>query len=474
MANPDDVDPLHIELFTEAQFKVIVDTFHSAFEEAQLNTFVTTHVLRRQSPVGAEIYRAARGADAAIVILSEETVTDEAVQSEINAVNANECPVLAVIIGQSEHIDEKIKELSLQRIHFSYDEVPMSMAQSLVNDLLELIRRRDADTGLNALETIPAPGAGIHIELNETGVLDFAPPADIDAEGNNKRRLNSLHPEIRDLASSLAAALARSNAFPGLARIAARYEELVTRELEEVDFAQLYALGVRLFNSAAAAQRAIDIDGYPPLSLDADEALQSLLQLHGQFVMASREGLEMLDLEERLRLTPEEVEELRQAGQDLGRELEARPDLATPAVAAAINDQSAEIGLGTNAARGTASGYGIIRNTVISIIATASVVALPIAGAAFGGWTGMVGGGLLGLFGAEAVKKSKAFTSITARLTASLDQLSVAEAAELLTRLRSYLEFVRANLTTMERLARSGEGMAWIMRALRALLGRKE
>ena len=65
---------------------------------------------------------------------------------------------------------------------------------------------------------LPAQGVGPHFEVDEKGVIRFAPPEALDRYGNNVRRLRSLHPTICGLSRDLAEALARGNSPHGYLR----------------------------------------------------------------------------------------------------------------------------------------------------------------------------------------------------------------------------------------------------------------
>jgi hypothetical protein len=70
--------------------------------------------------------------------------------------------------------------------------------------------------------------------------------------------------------------------------LAARVEEysnLIDQELAAVDFTLLYVEGVRLANAAKAADEKITEDELPPLEEEDREKLQTILQLHGTFML---------------------------------------------------------------------------------------------------------------------------------------------------------------------------------------------
>ena len=49
----------------------------------------------------------------------------------------------------------------------------------------------------------PSQGPGPHFEINDEGVIVFAPPEALDRQGNNVARLKRLHPTLSDLSADL-------------------------------------------------------------------------------------------------------------------------------------------------------------------------------------------------------------------------------------------------------------------------------
>jgi hypothetical protein len=90
------------------------------------------------------------------------------------------------------------------------------------------------------------------------------------------------------------------------------YNKLIDQDLEIIDFSLLYVEGVRLANAKHAADKKV-VEGELPLDATAREALDTLLQVHGTFIMATVEGIEAVTAEERYRRTVQEEVEYRAA-----------------------------------------------------------------------------------------------------------------------------------------------------------------
>jgi hypothetical protein len=163
--------------------------------------------------------------------------------------------------------------------------------QPIVEPATLFPREADDASLAAALPDLPPQGPGPHFELTKTGVIDFVPPEALDRKGNNVGRLRQLHPTLRDLARSLAEALGTGN-IPH-AHLAARIEEYrkeVDQTLDTIDFTRLYVEGVRLANAQKAAIEKVGEGELPPLRETDRETLDTLLQLHGTFMLATIAG----------------------------------------------------------------------------------------------------------------------------------------------------------------------------------------
>ncbi len=118
-------------------------------------------------------------------------------------------------------------------------------------------------------EIVPPPppqGVGPHFEIGDAGVITLAPPEALDRQGNNVRRLRSLHPTLCDLSRELARCLSIGNIpHRHLYDRAEGYRQIIDHQLDTIDFSLLYVEGVRLANAAAAAAAEEKRDELPPL-----------------------------------------------------------------------------------------------------------------------------------------------------------------------------------------------------------------
>lgn len=314
---------------------------------------------------------------------------------------------------------------------------------------------------------IPAPGAGLHVVLGDDGAIAFAPPADLDGEGSNLRRLRSLHPEMQELAATLCGALNTGNRpYAALLERAARYRALIDQELGAIDFALLHAVGVWLANARSATVAQVRRGELPPMSVEAEEAVASLLDLHGTFILATRDGMAALAAEERYRRRPEEEVAHRAAVLAFAETLQDQPDIIRPELAAAVKEAAEQIGQGDNPQRSGAVGDGAARNVAITLLAVATMASVPVAGALLAGAGGGLGGVAASWLGLEVVKKTKAYAEVVGRLAPIMDRMTEVDARAFLARMQRHARFVLRSEAAFRGLAEQGEGFGWIRASL--------
>jgi hypothetical protein len=134
-----------------------------------------------------------------------------------------------------------------------------------------------------------------------------------------------------------------TNAFTELARTLSEYRAEIAKDEQAIAWGLLFGLGVMLENSADAARRDIADRLMPPLEDTAQSALHSLVTLHGPLILASKEGQELQDQADRLRMTREEQLGLRADAEILATKLRQSPDVIEP-IAADIVDRAVQVG----------------------------------------------------------------------------------------------------------------------------------
>lgn len=319
--------------------------------------------------------------------------------------------------------------------------------------------------------TLPKQGHGPHFEINDRGVISFAPPQSLDRQGNNVDRLRNLHPSLKLLSTHLASSLGAGNTPHWYLRgRAAAYSKLIDRPLDDVDFNLLYVEGVRLANADAATKAKILEGELPPLDTEVQETVESLLQLHGTFILATSSGMELLADEQRFQRNPQEEAEYRSAAMDFARSLQDRPDIIDQKAASFILDATEEIGKGANLERSGVVADATIKNVAITVSTAAVLAALSAGAVASGSPALMVGAGATMLVAGEGLKRSKAFAVVASLVTRSLDKASDVEIANFFDRFavrsKAPLNFVISLDLQLRRLASKGKGLAWLNQTL--------
>ena len=322
------------------------------------------------------------------------------------------------------------------------------------------ILRQDYRAKLNSVvEPLPRQTAGPHFSISAAGQIASVQPPDIDSAGNDVARLKSLLPLVRETADDLAALLgSKGNAFPELTRSLKAYRVAVADPMPNA-WGLIWGLGVRLEQTASAAERMIADRMGPELEDAPFAALQTLRTLHTPLILATAEGRELQEQADRLNMTRDEQTSLRANAVTLSENLQRKTEMIEPIAAAIIVEAAEAINQGRHPERGTVFGIATIKHTAIILI-SAAVVAIP--GHLVGGDTGKAI--TMGLW--EAAKRSLA---ISASATAVADGLNkVLKSGETIARrsLSKFLPFRRFVLDNEEHLRHIADitpQMSWML-----------
>jgi hypothetical protein len=333
-------------------------------------------------------------------------------------------------------------------------------ANKWIKERLEELQKKDSPP-----PEIPRQGPGPHFEIDaETGAVVPAKPEALDAEGNNLARLKAHHPRIVQLAGELLANLGQ-NEHPELYAAAKAYFDNVNRDLSQIDFERLWGEGVYLEEAAEAATRDIKNRLCEPLNDAALTALNSLLRIHGPFILATKAGLENLADANAFEMRPDEAKEQRAAAIELAQEFKANPAVVAPEMAANFAHFAEKQDSTKHPERSSAFRMGMALNAAIVLTAGATIGVIIVE---IGLATGNPIAGLAALPLVEGLKKSKPFLEVSGVVTDGLNKLSEADARALWERLRSkipfdrYRQFVLDNEALFRRLAGSGKQSRWL------------
>ncbi len=281
---------------------------------------------------------------------------------------------------------------------------------------------------------LPSQEARPYVEIGPDGQIDFPPPEALDAEGNNLRQLRRLHPSLRDLARELIRSLPKDNIqHPALQRRCDAYLTQIDRPLEEVDFNRLYFEGIRLDRARDRDRDLVRIRELAPLPEEAAEALDSLLDAHGAFIMATAVGQEALPAQADYEATPADRRLQQAEAQAATRAILAEEGISiSPRLRDAAEAAAEGIGQGSNPIRSGTADTALLRNLTAAVVASAACGAPALLGFLAAGPAGTIVGGAAALPIYKALENTKIFQAARGYFTARIDRLTEVEARRLL------------------------------------------
>jgi hypothetical protein len=315
-------------------------------------------------------------------------------------------------------------------------------------------------------DPIPPQGPGPHFTLGPDLRIALAPPAELDADGNNLARIHNLLPTVRQAAADLAGHL-NPNTQPEISRNLSTYRVALAGEPETIAWGIVFGLGLRLDNAAAAARREIEDRLQPPLEDAAQEALDTVLALHGPLILATKEGRELADEADRYHQTREEQAALRDDMREVATALGNSSEIIEPEAAKVANDAVEAIGEGRHPERGTVYGLATLKHAATIFIPAATLASFIPVGVAVADLMGGAVGGGVAWAGYESLKKSRMYETATKALGPVWDDLrdrGEAQAVRLLIRLAPFRNFVATNEEPLRRIAEKTTQLRWALR----------
>jgi CheY-like chemotaxis protein len=315
-------------------------------------------------------------------------------------------------------------------------------------DLRSLWSRVAAEQRRSRVPPPPRQGPGPHFALHN-GVLTFA--QHVDGRGNDRTRIASIQPVLREVANDLVLALQKHEGlWPALERAAQQYRDLVNKPPASLDFGLLFGRGIVLANAVRAAKADPGGNAYP-LATDSLVYAESLLDLHGPFVLGSRDGQALIADAELYEAEGPERQELRDTELELSGALAASNAPTTPEVRSHIGDVLASEDTTIQRDKQRAYRGGLVRNAAIVLAGGAALSTMAAAITIAGPVPAAIAAFAVGVFGKEALKNSKAGKEVGTQLTKMVDAATV--------------DFVNANQSLLRRLAKHRH-MNWLNKTL--------
>jgi hypothetical protein len=298
---------------------------------------------------------------------------------------------------------------------------------------------------------LPTQGVGPHFAIKD-GIIDFAPPLDIDIDGNHVERLKQLYPLICDAIAELVSSLQSGNIpHSRILDAAKKYQMALGDELTAAQFAQLFGYGLRLQNAAEATKRKVSAQELPELTDHQLESLETLLSLHGPFILSSAEGNALIEASDKYDLSKTQQLKMKKAAIELAELLKGSKNVIKKEVAEHLVESTNEFGEGPTPDR-TAE----YARSVTSNIAVVLVGAAIIGGFSYGlltaPFTSTMFIAISSVIGSEAVKKSKAGKLAGEPLVELID--------------RSTIDFVLKHERVLRDLAGDSKKLVWIHNTL--------
>lgn len=308
--------------------------------------------------------------------------------------------------------------------------------------------------------SVPAQTRSAHFTIRD-GLVTTVPTQDIGPDENDYRRLAALQTPLLQSSKKSHAELSKDNKpFAALLDVTENYLGELDKDVHEINYAVLYAYGLQLAAAYESTEELIKKGELPEFDLDALTSTRSVLQLHGPFVLSSKDGRDLVTDAERYERNPTEERQFQADVKQFGAILRERDDLVEEKAGEFISDITAPDDGSEQFERRYLFTKGAAKNLVIVFSAgalVASTVFIPV--------VGPVVAASLGLLTVEAMKKSKPFNDLSAPIRMGIDDLSDSDLARLKQIPREQLEkmreFVLSNQDILRRVGGSAREMKW-------------
>ncbi len=205
-------------------------------------------------------------------------------------------------------------------------------------------------------KTAPAFAFGDNNQLYITDPPDNQP---VDSQDD---LLSGLRMIVDDLLQSLRGANFHQDMIP----IIEKYKEAILGD--EISISQLYWCGIRLDNVVQVIKRGIEAKEQPSLSLKTESNLNSVLELHGTYIMLNTEGQRLLQATASYNQSHKQKEEVKQASKQLADNITNNAVLFDKKTREYFNAVLMDIGQGQHPERSNQSAGNTLTNFVYSIL----------------------------------------------------------------------------------------------------------
>ncbi|MCB1434881.1 MAG: hypothetical protein KDK75_20820, partial [Alphaproteobacteria bacterium] len=221
-----------------------------------------------------------------------------------------------------------------------------------------LIRKKEKEIAGREPPSIPqdVPGLAWDVDPREGLLTPVFHPGDLGTQETDD--LERMRPFLLECANDLCAAIAAtsSNSVKAiLTNHAARYRSSIDKHASQVSIDEVYYAGVRLRNATEQMRREAEDEGMPREAAQIGEAVNSVLGLHGPFVLATERGRQHDENARRDTRTKAQDVAYKLKAEELAKSIGQSHGLVTEKGKAELIEINAEAGTGPFPERSTAA-----------------------------------------------------------------------------------------------------------------------
>ena len=273
-----------------------------------------------------------------------------------------------------------------------YDERETSGEQVLS----EIVRELD-----HLISQIPESVADPVFSFGEDGLVHVSEAPDRQSSVSD----GDLLEELRSASADLRQALAGTNAHGSLLKAINAYEAAVLED--PISISRVYARGVTLENAAQSVRRGIEAEELLQLTVETEQNLNSVLDLHATFIMTEEAGRRLVAGAADYRRTPDETANLRAAAEQISAAADQLPDVFSERVREILDQIVQDVGEGMRPERSNQIAVASLGNMMAGLLKGVGGVAL---GAIVGGAVAMSAPGATAIIvGASAINAVASF-----------------------------------------------------------------
>ncbi|WP_254695622.1 YegP family protein [Leisingera sp. NJS204] len=316
-----------------------------------------------------------------------------------------------------------------------------------VDDLSSDLSRNRIAQVRSLAQALPDQSDIVKFGLTEKGKVQLVA---VPNTADDVERIITIREELISADGPIAALSTRYSRNPNapqaalLERVIGSYAKELSKDIHDINFAVLFVRGTRLVSASNTAQHNIQTGEWPDFEPEEQEALDSLIALHGPLMMATPVGRDLVAASNEFDGTPEKSKEEEGLFQELAETVADETEVFEAETLDAIHDITTPVEFDLHPAR-TRRLRVLLAGSLLTSVAGASA------------WLASLGSSLAlipavgGMFIWEVVKKTDDFKSVTDLLAKGYDGMpdQAAEQLKNLKRMSKLLEKRRAMFTKL-------------------------